>query len=137
MSTHPRIVQTVIDTPAVRSTAEFYRRLFGMEYRLGDEPQGDDEEHIDWVVLRHPGGGPSLAFQYVERFEPTTWPDHEVPMQLHLDCSVPTLAELHHQRGRAEDLGARLLFDRTDDADEPLYVMADPVGHPFCLFVAE
>jgi len=23
-----------------------------------------------------------------------------------------------------------------DDADEPLYVFADPAGHPFCMFVA-
>jgi hypothetical protein len=33
-------------------------------------------------------------------------------------------------------LGARLLRDRFDDPDEPLYVYADPAGHPFCLFVA-
>ena len=25
-----------------------------------------------------------------------------------------------------------MLLDRTDDADEPLYVFADPEGHPFC-----
>ncbi len=29
-----------------------------------------------------------------------------------------------------------LLLDRTDEADEPLYVFADPSGHPFCIFVA-
>jgi hypothetical protein len=37
---------------------------------------------------------------------------------------------------RAESLGAQLLLDRTDDPDEPLYVLADPAGHPFCIFVA-
>ena len=30
----------------------------------------------------------------------------------------------------------QLLLDRTDDADEPLHVLADPSGHPFCIFVA-
>ena len=30
----------------------------------------------------------------------------------------------------------RIFTDRTDDEDEPLYVLADPSGHPFCLFVA-
>ncbi|MGW0888897.1 VOC family protein, partial [Micrococcus luteus] len=25
--------------------------------------------------------------------------------------------------------------DRSDDEDEPLYVFADPAGHPFCVFV--
>ncbi len=43
---------------------------------------------------------------------------------------------LERQRERAEDLGARLLLDRTADDDEPLYVFADPSGHPFCVFVA-
>ena len=38
-------------------------------------------------------------------------------------------------RARAEELGAELLLDRTDDEDEPLYVLADPSGHPFCLLV--
>ena len=40
------------------------------------------------------------------------------------------------QRQRAEALGAQVIFDRTDDAEEPLYVFADLAGHPFCIFVA-
>ena len=31
---------------------------------------------------------------------------------------------------------ASLRLDRTDDDDEPLYVLADPAGHPFFLLVA-
>jgi hypothetical protein len=30
----------------------------------------------------------------------------------------------------------QLHLDRTDDPEEPLYVFADPSGHPFCVFVA-
>lgn len=56
-------------------------------------------------------------------------------MQLHMDFRVPDAQELEVQRERAEDLGARLLMDRTHDPDEPLYVMADPEGHPFCLLI--
>ena len=40
------------------------------------------------------------------------------------------------QRDRAEALGARMLLDRSTDPDEPLYVFADPAGHPFCIFVS-
>jgi hypothetical protein len=54
---------------------------------------------------------------------------------MHQDFRVPTIEELQRQRQRAEDLGATLLYDRTDDAGEPLYVLADPAGHPFCLLV--
>ena len=47
---------------------------------------------------------------------------------LHLDTTVPTLEDLRTQRERALALGARLLFDRSDDEQEPLYVYADPQG---------
>jgi hypothetical protein len=29
-----------------------------------------------------------------------------------------------------------VLLDRTDDDGEPLVVLGDPAGHPFCLLVA-
>ncbi len=44
-------------------------------------------------------------------------------------------SHLERQREHAEELGARLLYDRSEDEGEPLYVMADPAGHPFCLLV--
>jgi len=48
---------------------------------------------------------------------------------------VPDLAGLEHQRHRVLALGGAVLYDRTADEDEPLYVFADPAGHPFCIFV--
>lgn len=48
---------------------------------------------------------------------------------------MPTAADLAEQHLSALELGARLLLDRFDDPDEPLYVYADPAGHLFC-FVA-
>jgi hypothetical protein len=35
---YPRIAQVVLDTTDARMLAEFYRQLFGLEYRAGDEP---------------------------------------------------------------------------------------------------
>lgn len=136
MSAYPRILQTVIDATDVRRTAEFYRELFGLEYRPGDEPPAEgDEDDVAWLVLRGRDGGHGLAFQQAEELERTTWPEPEVPMQLHLDTSVPDRDELERQRFRAERLGATIILDRTDDSEEPLYVFADPEGHPFCIFV--
>lgn len=134
MSDHPRIAQTVIDAEDVRVVAEFYRELFGLQYRPGDEPGGGPDD-LEWLVLRDPAGGHQLAFQQVGRLAPTTWPEDDVPMQLHLDCTVPDVEALERHRTRAEELGGRLLLDRSDDPDEPLYVVADPAGHPLCLFV--
>lgn len=136
VSDHPQIVQTVIDAVDVRGVAEFYRVLLGLEYRPGDEPPGEGPDELEWLVLRQPDGGPALAFQQVARLTPTTWPSDDVPMQLHLDCTVPDVDALERHRRVAEGLGARLLLDRADDPDEPLYVFADPAGHPLCVFVA-
>jgi len=135
MAEYPQLLHTVIDTTDVRALAEFYGQLLGLQYREGDEPPADGAaDEADWLVLVDPNGARKLAFQQVERLERTTWPTHEVPMQMHLDLTVSSLTEL--QRQRAESLGAQLLLDRTDDADEPLYVLADLSGHPFCIFVA-
>ncbi len=142
MTTYPRIVQVVLDTTDCRGLAEFYRELFGLEYRPGDErPSGDDAEPggEEWLVLRSPGGSGrsavQLAFQRVDELRVSSWPSDQVPQQLHLDTVVASLDELAEVHERALQLGATVLLDRTDDPDEPLWVFADPSGHPFCVFV--
>jgi len=130
----PQLLHTVIDTTDVRGLAEFYRELLGLRYRRGDEQPNPDE---DWLVLTDAAGTRVLAFQKVEKLIRTTWPADDVPMQLHLDFTVTGREALEQSRDRAESLGAGLLFDRTDDPDEPLYVFADPAGHPFCVFVGQ
>ncbi len=77
-----------------------------------------------------------LAVQQVLEMAVATWPDARVPQQLHLDMTVASLDELTAQRDRALALGAALLADRSTDPAEPLYVFADPAGHPFCIFVS-
>ncbi|MBU2665182.1 VOC family protein [Actinoplanes bogorensis] len=132
MTTYPTILQPVLDTPDVRGLAEFYRRMFGLVYRPGDTDLADP----DWLVLLRPDGGRALAFQLAAGLPAATWPGGPVPQQMHLDTTVPSAAELDVQHERALGLGASLLYDRSDDPDEPLRVYADPAGHPFCIFVA-
>ncbi len=133
---YPRLFQTALDTTDCRGLAEFYRELLGVAYREGDEPPPEGEpDDADWLVLVGANGHRLLAFQQVERLERTTWPEHDVPMQMHIDMTVASVEELRWNRARAELLGAKVLLDRTDDEDEPLYVLADPSGHPFCIFV--
>lgn len=110
MAEHPRLLQTVLDTTDVRVLAEFYRGLLGLRYRPGDEPPEQGGDDADWLVLRDHEGVNRLAFQQVDRLERATWPDPEVPQQLHLDTTVPSLEELHRQRERAESLGAHLCW---------------------------
>ncbi|WP_431945116.1 VOC family protein [Micromonospora marina] len=133
-----RLCQVVLDSTDARALAEFYRALLGLVYRPGDEPPAagePDGRGRDWLVLRTAQGTPQLAFQQVDRLPEATWPQGEVPQQLHLDLTVPSVRELDRQHERVSALGGRLLLDRSDDPDEPLRVYADPAGHPFCVFV--
>lgn len=135
----PSLRQVVLDCTDARSLAEFYRSLLGLVYRPGDEPPEAgrlDERGRDWLVLRTPDGVPQLAFQQVDRLPEATWPDGPIPQQLHLDLTVATVEDLHLQHERVLRLGGRLLYDRSEDPDEPLRVYADEAGHPFCIFVA-
>ncbi len=134
----PTLRQVVLDCTDVRLLAEFYRQLMGFTYRPGDEPPAlgePDPRGSDWLVLRNAAGGTQLAFQQVAELPEPTWPDPSQPQMLHLDLTVPTADDLQAQHARALALGARLLLDRFDDPQEPLYVYADPAGHPFCIFV--
>jgi hypothetical protein len=136
----PILRQVVLDTTDARGLAEFYRELLGWQYRPGDEPPADgspDEKGSDWLVLVNPAGGSRLGFQQVDALPVSSWPANEpVPQQLHLDTTVPTKAALDEQHDRVLKLGGRLLYDRSDDPDEPLRAYADLAGHPFCIFVA-
>jgi hypothetical protein len=134
----PELRQVVLDCTHARGLAEFYRQLLGYSYRPGDEPPpaGEPDPYGEgWLVLRDPTGHSALAFQQVAELTETTWPDDGVPQQLHLDMTVPSVADLDAQHDRALSLGARLLYDRSGDPAEPLRVYADPAGHPFCIFV--
>lgn len=135
---YPRLLQTVLDCTDARSLAEFYRRLLGYEYRAGDEPPtggAADTRGHDWLVLRDAEGVRKLAFQQVAALPQVTWPEGPIPQQLHLDLTVSSVEALEAQHRRAMELGARLLYDRTADPEEPLRVYADPAGHTFCIFV--
>jgi catechol 2,3-dioxygenase-like lactoylglutathione lyase family enzyme len=138
VATYPKLLHTVLDTEDPRALAGFYRELLGLRYRSGDEPRADETpEDAGWLVLVDDDDIRILAFQRVDVLPRTNWPDPPgVPQQLHLDLTVPDRAELERQYDRAVGLGARLLLDRTDDEEEPLYVFADLAGHPFCIFVA-
>ena len=136
MSAYPVLMHTAIDATDCRSLAEFYRQFLGLRYRPGDEiPTDGSDDDSDWLVLLDPAGHRVFAFQEVPALARPTWPGNDVPKQMHHDFRVPDMQELRRQRHRAESLGATLLYDRTDDDSEPLYVLADPAGHPFCLLV--
>jgi hypothetical protein len=83
-------------------------------------------------VLVDADGVRKVAVQLVDSLPRSTWPSHEVPMQLHMDFWVSSRDELERQKERALTLGATVLLHAIEDT-EARYVLADPAGHPFCI----
>jgi Glyoxalase-like domain len=136
MPTYPVLMHTALDSTNCRELAEFYRQFLGLRYRPGDEVADDGEDDSDWLVLVDDDGTRVLACNQVPELERSTWPSPGVAKQMHHDYRVSSVEELERHRARAEELGATMVYDRTGDADEPLYVLADPAGHPFCILVS-
>jgi hypothetical protein len=69
-----------------------------------------------------------LSMLRVENYQPTTWPEDEVPKQMHLDLAVGELEQ-------SEQLVVRLGAKKTVVQPQPdrWRVFLDPAGHPFCL----
>jgi hypothetical protein len=73
----------------------------------------------DWVWL---------SALKVDGYVAPTWPDSEVPKQIHLDLAV---TDLEAAVAEAERLGARSA--PVQPAPDRWRVLLDPAGHPFCL----
>ena len=97
--------------------AEFWAAMLGGEIRFA-RPHTVGVR-TDWVWL---------AAMRVEDYRPPTWPDGDVPKQIHLDLDV---SDLETAVADAEQLGARQApFQPAPDLRR---VLLDPAGHPFCL----
>ena len=108
-----RLHHVILDCPDPLALATFYSRLLGTPITYADE---------DFVVVAGSDRESGLAFQRSPDQRPATWPDPEVPQQMHLDVMVEDVPGSYDA---VLALGARKL----DGGD----VFADPAGHPFCL----
>jgi hypothetical protein len=118
----PRLQFVLLDCPDPFELARFYSALTGIavETRPGYAPESTD------IDLMHESL-PALSFQRVENYVAPTWPDGNVPKQMHLDFAVDDLDEGERH---VLSIGAR----KADcQPGETFRVFLDPVGHPFCL----
>ena len=127
--TPPELIAPVLDAEDGRALAEFWRVFLGLPYRSGQGPDDDP----NFIVIDDSSGAPKLAIQQVDSLPRATWPGGATPQQVHLDLLVRTLEQQARQVERAVELGGVVLDDRSGDAADPLVVLADPAGHPFCL----
>jgi hypothetical protein len=117
-----RVQCIVLDCPDARQLAEFYRGVLGGVVNRRDPRWATSET----FMTLHVDDGSVLAFQRVDEFKPSRWPDSDSPQQLHLDVDVPDIDVAERE---VLALGATLLH-----ADARGWrIFADPAGHPFCL----
>jgi catechol 2,3-dioxygenase-like lactoylglutathione lyase family enzyme len=116
------LTTVTLSAPDPAALARFYQRLLGGE--LGTEEP-------DWVVLRDPAGGTTLAFQTEPGYVPPVWPARpgDQQMMVHLEIRVDDLpAAVAH----ATSCGATVADHQPQ---EDVRVCLDPAGHPFCLWL--
>jgi hypothetical protein len=106
-----------LDCADAEPLASFWAAMLGGEVRFRTATAIGVS--TDWVWL--------AAIQ-VSGYRPPTWPDGDIPKQIHLDLGVE---DLDAAVAEAERLGA------TPAAFQPApalrRVLLDPAGHPFCL----
>lgn len=122
MTAIARLSLTAIDCPDPRALAAFYSAITDWPI----DPESNDE----WVELVS-DVGTTLAFQRVADYRAPEWPGQEHPQQLHVDFDVPDL-DAGEQQVLA--LGAR---KHDVQPGTTFRVYLDPVGHPFCLVLAQ
>ena len=69
-----------------------------------------------------------LAAMVVADYRPPTWPESEVPKQIHLDLGVEDL-----EAAVAEAIRHGAIPAAVQPAPEARRILLDPAGHPFCL----
>ncbi|QKW07831.1 VOC family protein [Streptomyces sp. NA04227] len=101
--------------------ADFYRQATG----LAPHPKSDAE-----FAALNGEHGLAIGFQRVDDHRAPTWPDQEVPQQLHLCFAVEDLDEAE---ARLRELGAGK--PAAQPHEDKWRVLTDPAGHPFCVVI--
>lgn len=111
---------TAVEAPDPGALARFYSELLG--WPIGHEEPGTA------IVAASPEG-PFVVFQQAHGYHAPVWPpvDGQQRPMMHFDFQV---GDLDAAVAEAVALGATLA---TEQPQEHVRVLLDPVGHPFCL----
>jgi hypothetical protein len=107
-----------LECPDPATLAGFYSAVTGATVSYSSD---------DWVSLALSEGF-DLSFQRSEDYRPPVWPDPHSSMQYHLHVKVTDLDE-----AQAEIVALGATVFRDQPSPDTARVLADPVGHVFCI----
>lgn len=129
MTATPSITWTTItiDCSDAEALGAFYSQLLGWEITARDG--------AGWLQIRNPHGGISLNIQAEDAYEPPVWPEQpgRQAKMMHFEVLVDDLEAA--ARFVLATGGTETPHQPPDRDQNHIRVMADPAGHPFCLFV--
>ena len=112
-----RTMFVTLDCADARALAQFWAAMLGGTI-VFSTPRS--------VGVRSEAG--RLAAMVVADYRPPTWPESDVPKQIHLDLGVDDL-----EAAVAEAIGHGAVPAAVQPAPEERRILLDPAGHPFCL----
>lgn len=116
---------TVLDAPDIDAEATFWAGLLDGSVEQAD---GGGWRNV-WIDSNW-----QIGVQKADAYTPPTWPDPEVPQQIHFDLYVEGVEALDSAEEKILDLGGRVLRSAPDRGrPNGGQVFASPAGHPFCV----
>ena len=112
-----RLASIALDCSDPAALANFWAQLVGGEVAFTSD---------EFCAVKTGQGW--LAAVRVADYQQPTWPDANVPKQLHLDLAVDDL-----DAAQAEALRIGATLPAAQPAPDRWRVLLDPAGHPFCL----
>jgi catechol 2,3-dioxygenase-like lactoylglutathione lyase family enzyme len=117
MTAIARLGAVALDAPDPARLARFYQAALDLEVMFSNE---------SFVALK--GAGILVTVQGVPGLPPVTWPEGDVPKQIHLELAVDDL-----DTSEKALLEAGATRAATQPAPDRWRVLIDPAGHPFCI----
>jgi catechol 2,3-dioxygenase-like lactoylglutathione lyase family enzyme len=117
MTAIARLGAVALDAPDPARLARFYADVLGLEVMFSND---------DFVALK--GAAVLLTVQRVAGLPAPTWPEGDVPKQIHLELAVDDL-----DASERAMLEAGATKPATQPSPDRWRVLLDPAGHPFCI----
>ena len=117
---------TALDCANPVELAHFYSKITGLRVQPFDE--GETAQTCEWLELLDENNRTKMAFQKIDNYRAPTWPQGDIPQQVHMDFHAKDL-----------DIAEKDLLElgafKTEFQPKPhrFRVYLDIAGHPFCI----